>query len=195
MKQLLWIILFVPVLSFSQYDVEEGKVDSVKSPKINVSNLRDKIYVGSGLNLLLGTTTFIYVSPQIGYDILPKWSAGISTLFQYTKYNYSSTASDQVNSFGTGIYTRFMPIKQLILETSYNKYWSTYNQTYKIKSNAFMVGLGYARQFGNKSYYQIMLQYDLLRDFNVPEPSIITFNSGRIYYKFGLIFYLSDFSS
>ena len=192
MKRLLLIFFLLPVFAFSQYDMDDVKKDSVKSPKVNPFKLKDKIYVGSGLNLLLGTTTFIYVSPQIGYDILPSFSAGFSTLYQFYNVKYTSTSSVYSNSFGLGTFLRYRPIKPLILETSINHYWTSYNSTYKEQSNSWMLGIGYARPLGNRSYYQIMVQYDFLRDMKVPEPALIYAATWRLYYKFGLIFYLSN---
>jgi len=192
MKNILLLLIFIPFFSFSQYDIEDVKKDSVKTPKVNPFKLKDKIYVGSGLNLLLGNTTFIYLSPQIGYDILPKLSAGVSTLYQYYSVKYSPTSKAYSNSFGLGTFVRFRPIKPLILETSINHYWTNYSNSFKQQSNSWMLGLGYARSMGNRSYYQIMLQYDLLRDMNVPEPSIISTVNWRLYYKFGIVFYLSN---
>lgn len=192
MKNILLLLIFIPFFSFSQYDVEDVKKDSVKTPKVNPFKLKDKIYVGSGLNLLLGNTTFIYLSPQVGYDILPKLSAGISTLYQYYSVKYSQTSKAYSNSFGLGTFVRFRPVKPLILETSINHYWTSYSNSFKQQSNSWMLGVGYARSMGNRSYYQIMLQYDLLRDMNVPEPSIISSVNWRLYYKFGIVFYLSN---
>jgi len=192
MKSIVFILLLIPTFAFSQYDIEDVKKDSVKSPKVNPYKLKDKIYVGSGLNLLLGTTTFIYVSPQIGYDITPKFSSGISTLYEFYRIQYTNTTSAYSNSFGVGYFVRYRPIQQLILETSINHYWSNFNSTYKVQSNSLMLGVGYARPLGNKSYYNIMIQYDFLRDMNVPEPAIISAATWRLYYKFGMVFYLSN---
>jgi hypothetical protein len=192
MKNVILLFILIPVFSFSQYDVEGVKKDSVKTPKINPFKLKEKIYVGSGLNLLLGTTTFIYLSPQIGYDILPKLSAGVSTLYQYYSVKYSNSSKAFSNSFGLGTFVRYRPVKPLILETSINHYWTNFSNSFKQQSNSWMLGVGYARSMGDKSYYQIMLQYDFLRDMNVPEPSIISTVNWRLYYKFGIVFYLSN---
>ncbi|HIP35880.1 MAG TPA: hypothetical protein EYG85_03405, partial [Crocinitomix sp.] len=191
MKHIFLILLLIPLSALSQYDPDAIKNDSVKSPKINPFEIRDKIYVGSGLNLMFGNTTFLYVSPQVGYDIFPKISAGFNTLYQFLYYKYSNTAALRVNTFGLGMFMRYRPFKQLILETSINHYWSDYNKIYKEQANSWMLGLGYARPIGNRSYTQFMIQYDLLKDWNVPEPYIIETLNWRLYYKFGFIFYLS----
>jgi hypothetical protein len=194
MKKLtLLILIVIPVLSWSQYDVEDVENDSteMKEPKINPFKLKDKIYVGSGINALFGSRTFFYISPMVGYDITEKFSGGVSTMFQYFR---SGTAYKE-SSIGAGIFARLRPIEQLVLETSINRYSTTINgnSDLKLKATSWMLGAGYASSLGGRSYYQIMLQYDLLRSINVPEPSLFGFqNGGGIYYKFGLVFYLSN---
>lgn len=192
-------ILVLGLLTFSasaQYDVDDVENDSTsnKDPKINPFKLKEKIYVGSGLNAFFGNRTFFYISPIVGYDIMPKWSAGLGTMYQYYRESFNGNVG-YLHSIGGGIFTRYRPIEQLILETSINTYSTTYNgvSASKIRSNSWMVGAGYANSLGGRSYYQIMLQYDLLKDQNVPEPLLLPFpNGGRIYYKFGLVFYLSN---
>lgn len=193
-------ILFILMLSFvsnAQYDIDDVEKDSTstKEPKINPFKLKEKIYVGSGLNLSFGNRTFIYVSPMVGYDITPKFSGGVVTMYQYYRENFGGGNYGYFHSIGGGIFTRYRPIEQLILETSINTYTTTYNgvSSTKIKSNSWMLGLGYAKSIGGKAYYQIMIQYDLFKNQDVPEPLLIPFkNGGRIYYKFGLVFYLSN---
>lgn len=197
MKKLvvIFILLLIPLFSMAQYDVDDVKNDSIstKEPKINPFKLKDKIYVGSGLNFLLGTVTFIYVSPMVGYDITEKFSAGIGTMYQYYRLNLGGGNIGYSNSLGGGVFTRFRPIKKLILETSINTYITTYNGNVKVRSNSWMLGAGYANSMGRKAYYQAMIQYDLFRNQDVPEPILIPFsNGGRLYYKFGIVFYLSS---
>ena len=194
MKKILYFILFlVPVLSWSQYDVEDVESDSTgkEAPKINTFKLKDKIYVGSGVNALFGNTTFFYISPMVGYDISDRFSAGVSTMYQYYRFGNFGKQS----SIGAGVFTRYRPIDPLLIETSFNRYSTTVNGNTdsKIKAASWMVGLGYANSLGSRSFYQIMLQYDILRDEYVPEPALINFaNGGSLYYKFGIVFYLSN---
>jgi len=185
-----FLLVIFPLAGLAQYDVDDVKNDkeSNNENKINPFKLKEKIYVGSGLNFLVGNTTFIYISPLVGYDLLPPLSVGLSTMFQYYKQGGSSL------SRGIGFFTRYRPIDQLIIETSINAYSITFNgiPESKVKAKSWMLGLGYASALGEKSYYQAMIEYDLLKDVNVPEPALYQFNGGgRIYYKFGVIFYLS----
>jgi hypothetical protein len=191
----LFVLLLLSFASSAQYDLEDVESDSIsKDPKLNPFKLKEKIYVGSGLNALFGSRTFIYVSPFIGYDITPKFSAGIGTMYQYYRENFNGNIG-YLHSIGGGVFTRFRPIEQLILETSINTYSTTYNgvSESKVRSNSWMLGLGYANSIGGKAYYQVMIQYDLFKNSDVPEPLLMQFsNGGRVYYKFGLVFYLSN---
>jgi hypothetical protein len=191
----LLVLLSLSFMSFAQYDVDDVESDSsaTKDPKINPFILKDKIYVGSGLNLLFGSTTFFYISPIVGYDITDKFSAGVVTMYQYYRQSYGGGNYSSSNSFGLGVFARYRPISQLILETSLNGYTTTFNGSDKVNSKSWMLGLGYANSMGKRSYYQFMVQYDLLKDYNVPEPAIVNFpGGGRLYYKLGIVFYLSN---
>ena len=98
------------------------------------------------------------------------------------------------NSIGYGLFTRYQMFERLLLETSFNGYKTYINGSEPINAKSWMVGLGYAQPFGNRSYSQFKLQYDLLKDVNVPEPIFINTGNFWLYFKFGMVFYLSDFN-
>src|SRR5690606_25996882 len=102
---------------FSQYEIDdEGYVNS--DPSINAFSVKEKIYVGSGINLnFWGGTSFFYLSPLIGYELTEMFSVGFSTMFQYQGNQFA-----RFTSFGGGTFVRFRPVEQLILETSFNLY-------------------------------------------------------------------------
>ncbi len=187
-------LLFVSFNGFSQYDMEENEKDTVpKEKKFNTFELQKKISVGSSLNLLLGTYTFVYVAPQIGYDIYPKINVGLQGMYQYTRFNYSGVI-EYANVFGGGVYLRYRPIDRLVLETSFNRYNIKYGANYttstsKLNANSWMAGIGYARPLGEKAFANFLISYDILNHENNPEPIIFSFNNFNLFYKFGIILY------
>lgn len=195
-KTLLLIILPFCSTIYGQYDLEEAKKDSIvdiKSDKL-IKSLKENLYVGSGLNLTLGSQLYIYASPQIGYEFIPKVSAGFLSLFQYGRIQYTGGQSESQSTFGGGIFLRYRPLDFLVLESSFNLYKINYTSTAlttPIITNAksLMAGIGYTRSLGEKSYLNVILSYDFLRDPFNPENTILRIDDFRLYYKFGIVIY------
>lgn len=190
--QLITFLFFCSsVIGFGQYDMSKVAADSTQKEGINFFKIKQRTYVGSELSLSFGTGgSYIYVAPFVGYDITEKWSAGISGMYQFSQINYYNTAYRN-NAFGGGIFTRLMPIEQLIIHAEYDLFnTEDYSTTVKDRVNvpAFMAGLGYANQFGNGSYAQILLLYDFIRDENMPLPAVII---PGLYLKFGIVYHLN----
>lgn len=195
-KSFLLIILSFCSTIYGQYDVEEAKKDSIMNNKGDqlVKSLKENLYVGSGLNIALGGQLYIYASPQIGYEFMPKVSAGLLSLFQYRRNQYSGGQFELQSSFGGGIFVRYKPFDFLVLESSFNLYKVNYSssiQTIPIITNAksLMLGIGFARSLGKKSYFNAILSYDFLKDPFNPESTILRTNNFRLHYKFGVIIY------
>ncbi|MFK8038455.1 MAG: hypothetical protein AB8B74_09210 [Crocinitomicaceae bacterium] len=195
-------IFFIICLTFSsilfgQYDLEEAEKDSVVNNKNNkfMNALKENLYVGSGVNLLLGNRLYIYASPQIGYEFIPKVSAGFLSLFQYDRIQYLGGQSESWSTFGGGIFVRYRPFDFLVIESSFNLYKTNFTSTsltepvsYNAKS--FMTGIGYTRSLGKKSYLNAILSYDFLNEQYNPEYPIFNTLSGfKLYYKFGIVIY------
>ncbi|MFD1552253.1 hypothetical protein DNU06_11530 [Putridiphycobacter roseus] len=188
------IFMLMTITSFGQYDMEENEKDTIpKAQKTSTFELQKNISVGSSLNLLLGNYTFVYLAPQIGYDIKPKINIGLQGMYQYTRINYSGYV-EYANVFGGGIYARYRPIEKLILETSVNLYRIKYGannttNTFKLNANSWLAGIGYARPLGEKAFANFLISYDILGHENNPEPIIFSINKFNLYYKFCFILY------
>ncbi len=187
-------ILFASTL-FSQYDLEEAKKDTVikqRNEKL-IRAFKENTYLGTGANLLLGNLLLIYASPQIGYEFIPKVSAGVLSLFQYQRFS-NAFVTETYTVTGVGVFLRYRPFDFLVLESSYNRYNLNFSSTgltspLEAKAQSLMMGLGYSRSIGKKSYTNILVSYDLIGDPNNPEPAILRTGNFALYYKFGLVIY------
>lgn len=193
MKRLYFIpiLLFNSFLGFSQYDIDKISTDSTQKEGLNFFEIKQRMYVGSELSLSFGTGgSYIYVAPFVGYDITERWSAGLSAMYQFSQVNYYN-AIYRTNAFGGGVFTRLMPIEQLIIHAEYNLFntedYTTFEKD-RVNVPAFMAGLGYAQQMGNGSYTQILLLYDFINDYNMPLPPFIIRN---LHLKFGFVWHLN----
>ncbi len=191
MKSLLAILSLLFTLNgTSQYDINDVKEDSTES-NFNWFETKQRIYVGGELGLSFGSgSSYIHIAPLIGYDITPKFSAGISAMYQLWRFkDYYGTAN--YNTFGGGVFTRFRPIEQVILQAEFDLFNTvdfaelTYD---RVNVPALMAGIGYANSFGDGAYYQIMLMYDFINNPNMPLPGVIL---QPLHLKMGIIWHLS----
>ena len=194
MKHLLLIsLLFLTgFMSYAQYDINEiEKTEDVEYSKFNCSSIKDDIYVGGDVNATIGNVAFIYFAPFIGYEFIPNFSAGISGMIRYLSYGNGSGEFSK----GAGVFIRYKPKIPLVIESSFNIYSTSFNGFTQepLGTHSWMLGGGYAYSIGKRSYSQVMVQYDLLNNNYVPENILLHFSGGsKLYYKFGIVYYLSD---
>lgn len=186
------LVLFIPLGMNAQYDVDNqmSEEDEEVESRYIFDVIKKDLYIGGDLNLSIGGQSFLYLAPFVGYEFMPDLSAGISFMGKVLK-NPSASRS----SFGSGLFVRYTPEVPVIVETSFNFYNTRYTGITKdpVNSKSWMVGLGYAQSMGNgRSYTQIMFQYDLLKNPDVPENLLLSFSDNRIYFKFGIVYYLND---
>jgi hypothetical protein len=183
--------LFLSFCAFTQYDIDKVQKDtSVNENKLNLFKLKENIYVGGEFGLSLSNiSTYVFVAPFVGYDITEKFSAGISGMYQFSRVRwFSQTATS--HAYGGGVFLRYFPIKQLIVQSEFDLYNAQdfFTQDYKrVNVPAFMSGLGYANYLGEDAYYQILLMYDFIQDKNMPLPDIVI---PGLHLKFGLVWHL-----
>ncbi|MFT5823999.1 MAG: hypothetical protein ACI8ZM_005265 [Crocinitomix sp.] len=184
--------LFLTLGVFGQYDVDDIKNDTTDTPsRINWFEQKQKIYVGGEANISFRSgSSYIYLSPQIGYDITERFSGGVSTMYQLLRFR-DINATYNFSSFGGGVFARFRPIEQIVLQTELNIYNTVdfLNNPLEDRVNvlAYLVGGGYANSLGDRAHYQIMLMYDLIGNPNIPLPSLLL---NRVHLKMGFYWHL-----
>jgi hypothetical protein len=193
MKRLFILFYFgFSTVAFSQYDIDEAKKEEEKKEdKISTFELKKRIYVGGEFGFSFGVgSTYLHLAPLIGYDITKRFSAGLSSMYQfwrvrtpYDTYNFSTV--------GAGIFTRYRPIDWLITQVEFDLYNTVdfAGQTYE-RTNvpAFMAGLGFARSMGEGAYGHVILMYDFINDPNMPLPPILI---TPLHLKMGFVWHLN----
>lgn len=196
--------IVVIILAFSlplsaQYDMEKTE-DSQNNVIIRgdreafKKKLKENTYVGFAFNAgLFGNSLFLYGAPQIGYEFLPKLSAGVLSLMNYQRQGNQSF-SRTFTAFGGGLFVRYTPFRFLMFEASYNLYRLKITQTgapAPLTDNAqsFMAGIGFTRSLGEKAYTNVLVSYDLFNNPNNPENRLEIFQNLPIYFKFGFTVY------
>jgi|GEM_PF-1206286 len=197
MKYLLLLLCstLITLMSYGQYDIEKVD-DSTKTQKIKFdwSGIKENLYIGGDVNAIFGNVSFIYFSPFVGYEFIPSVSAGVSGM---VRYESGMIGGNVIGLFskGTGLFVRYKPQIPIILESSFNLYSTSFSGISQeaIGAKSWMLGIGYAYSMGERSYSQIIVQYDMLKNEYVPENLMLQFpGGGRLYYKFGIVYYLAD---
>jgi hypothetical protein len=190
----LFLIFYIgfSTFAFSQYDIDEAKKEDEKSDdKISTFELKKRIYVGGEFGFSFGAgSTYLHLAPLVGYDITERFSAGLSSTYQfwrlrtpYDTYNFSTV--------GAGIFTRYRPIDWLITQVEFDMYNTVdfYSPSFeRINVPAFMAGIGFARSMGEGAYGHVILMYDFINDPNMPLPPMVF---APLHLKLGMVWHLN----
>lgn len=151
------LIITLPLLGFSQ------EKDSLKEP----FSLKDKLYLGGSFGLSFGNITFIDLSPQLGYKIREKLSAGIGIKYQYfSERNISSGYKSSASIYGGSLFARRKLTDQLFLSAELehiNIENYLYSPTQKW-TNFFLVGAGYQSISRGGFSLNAQVLYDVLEN-------------------------------
>lgn len=172
---LLFLFILLNILGNAQ--------DKSMIPKEPVKeNFWDKIYFGGNLGLQFGTSTFIDISPLVGYRITDKISAGVGVTYQY--YHYKDRVYDfQTNVYGGRVFGRYLITENLFAHAEY-EYLNLEAfdfQRRRVDVGSSMAGGGYIQHIGANSSLVAMILYNFTESVYSPyqNPIIrIGFNIG-----------------
>jgi hypothetical protein len=123
------------------------------------------VFYGGNVYLSFGSGTTIGVSPMVGMYFTPQLSAGVGvTYIYYTRDDLKS------NVYGGRLMARYDIIPQIYAKTEFS--YLVYNDTFKgvdIGSTSvpyLFVGGGYRQPIGPRSYLELDIMFDVLRNEN-----------------------------
>lgn len=174
-------------------------------PKNEKKTLWDRIYVGGNVGLQFGTITDIEVSPHVGYNITPRWSAGVGVTYEYynkkmTYYYGFPNPPIETHIYGYNLFTRLALIQdmgkffgigngisiigqgefeQLSLERKHFDYLSN-NLDGRFWIESVLVGGGIKQAIGRRSSIYLLVMWNLNETTNSPYSNPI--------FKFGFDF-------
>ncbi|MFY9310900.1 MAG: hypothetical protein WAQ28_17770 [Bacteroidia bacterium] len=130
----------------------------------------DKVFVGGNFGVQLGTSTFIDVSPLIGYRITPKFSAGIGATYQY--FHYKDRYYDlETNVFGGRVFGRYLFTDYLFGHAEYeylNLEAFDFMPRRRVDVVSILGGGGYIQRFGRNSAIVAMILYNFTESLYTP---------------------------
>jgi hypothetical protein len=133
----------------------------------------DRIYFGGGGGFSAGSNqTNISLSPQVGYKITDRYSAGVGIIYQYVKIKQPSFT---FSNYGWSVFNRYQITQQFFGYAEFERlnfeYPVSLERTERSSFNSLLVGAGYAEQLGGKASFSIMALYNVLYDESeIPRP-------------------------
>ncbi|SNT12933.1 hypothetical protein SAMN05421640_2410 [Ekhidna lutea] len=130
--------------------------------------LADRIYFGGGFGFSAGADqTNLSLSPQVGYKITEKFSAGVGISYQYVKIKQPSIS---INNYGWSLFTRYNIVQQFFAYSEFERlsfeYVTGVDPVRKERTgyNSLLIGGGYAEQLGGRASFSLMALYNVLYD-------------------------------
>ncbi|HNO71766.1 MAG TPA: hypothetical protein PKO16_08355 [Bacteroidia bacterium] len=167
-KKTIAAILFQTVILSFAFSQDFLKRDTLPKPAKEPFLSWDRVYIGGGLGLQFGNITLVNISPDIGYRITKRYSAGVGLRYIYFSdkyYNYTQ------NIYGGSVFNRFNITDFLFAHAEYevlNGEWTRHFPRYNLIN--IWVGGGLQQSMGNSSF-NVMALWNLNESIDNPFPN------------------------
>jgi hypothetical protein len=132
------------------------------------NKLSDRIYFGGGFGLSAGGDgTNISASPQVGYKITSRYSAGIGITYQYVKIKGIESS---INNYGWSVFNRYNITQQFFgyaeFENLQFEFFTSLSpeRTEREGYNSLLIGAGYSESLSGRASFSISALYNVLYD-------------------------------
>jgi hypothetical protein len=158
-NKILFSLSLAVILSFSAFAQEEKP------------SFGDRLFFGGNVGLQFGNTTYIDVSPIVGYKITEKFHAGIGATYIYFKYK-DLYYKYETSIYGGNVFSRYFITENLFAHTAVELLnlevpapTSVSNDNFKREfiTNVF-VGGGYAQPIGSNVSLVLMILFNLTEE-------------------------------
>jgi hypothetical protein len=144
--------------------------DSTMLPKHTPKkNLLENTFIGGNFGAQFGPSTFVDVSPLIGYNFTDKISAGVGITYQY--YHYRNGSYDfETNVYGGRVFGRYHFTDYLFAHVEYeylNLEAFDYNRR-RVDVGSLLAGGGYIQRFSARSGVTAMILYNFTESAYTP---------------------------
>jgi len=170
-KSFLIICLFFTLSSlFAQNNSDDGETRAERNAEFNKRPLKDRLAYGGELSMFFGNTSYINISPFIGYRFNPDITVGIGPSYQYwaNRFAPGPTGVNRTHIYGGRIFVRHELGKTFFMHGEYEvlnfKDYIVGIGIGRVNVNMAGLGVGYKSAFSESSYYYIMVLYDFIGD-------------------------------
>ena len=135
-------------------------------PPAPKSSEPSKVFYGGTLGFSFGSYFRISVQPMVGYNISPKFSAGVKAIYEYISDSRGNVDFTWHN-FGGSVFGRYRFIPQAYLHTEF-AYMSYDSPIDRVGVPFILVGGGYIQQISPNAGLYVEVLFDVLQDKNSP---------------------------
>ncbi len=137
-----------------------------KNKNERLQKIKENMLYGGNFGAWFGNTTFINLSPSIGYRVTDDLQIGIGVIYNYASVRYSNGAKFSQSLYGSHSFARYMLTEDLFAQVQYDKlsqpnYYSTNPKMERVWVDYFLVGGGYRVAIGDKSALITSIMYNL----------------------------------
>lgn len=192
--QYLVLRLFFLVFAFSGYQsafaqkdkVYYGENDSAKTKKATKEKndaWKDKTTWGGNAQLWIGNSTFILLSPTIGYLPVKNINVGLGVIYNYTSYR-SPYGEYTQSIFGGHSYARYIIAESYFVQAQYDRLYQpdlfSINAKAKTWVDYFLVGGGFMQNIGERTALMSSIMFYV-------NPDPLSIYQSRFIIQFGLM--------
>jgi len=150
-------------------DPPKEKPSQSKDPK---PSFKERILVGGNLGASFGSNfTSIYLAPNVGYLVTPKWIAGFGVIYQY-RNDKRTNPNIETNDWGITLFSRYQVYGPVFVHVEYEylnfEFVQSFTPTEVITDrkgyNSVLLGGGIAQPLGGKGVFLVSVLYNVTYD-------------------------------
>lgn len=161
------VIIVILFVLFSVVCIAQDTSDSNATPR---GNFVSKLGYSTAIGLQFGNTTFINVSPQIGYRITDRLMPGIGAGYRYMRIHYPNQYLFSTHIWSYSAWTRVYILDNLFAYLEYEKLhsnWDLNRPERRFTIDALLAGAGYRQALGSFSS-SILILFNTIPSFYQP---------------------------
>lgn len=162
------IFIFLFGILYNTYTQDEDEEEYYTEEQEEVGPL-NRLFWGGNFGLGFGTTTYIEISPLVGYSLTKKMSIAGGPVYQYFQYKYPPERI-RINILGGRIYCRYIVFNNffthieeglLFVKSDYYNALGLEEKNQYIPVNEFLVGGGLRQPIGQRSAVNLVILWNL----------------------------------
>ena len=173
-----FLIFYLALYSFAQSEKNDYIKPAVEKKKFDWNKIR----FGGTLGAYFGNITYVDISPTFSYAIKENWEVGAGPIFRYLYFKdyitYASgkTENLEMATYGGKLLTRYFLYQGLFAQAETEIISYNYIDDYKFIKHRIvdvfpLVGGGYAQMTNSRSYFFILILFNLNENIHSPYPS------------------------
>ena len=155
------------VTSYAQYQNTSNDTVVRKQEKKQPLQKRDRWFVGGMLGAGFSSySTYVEVSPLVGYKITPSFHAGMRFNYIWNSYKFSGGNRENLHHFGIGAFGRYIIFRGLFAQVEYEALNYDYYDS-REWINSLFIGGGYYQSMG-RTFASFAILFNVLDNINSP---------------------------